>query len=135
MQKYPVTEVEFFKKDDTLTGIIKVICQDEISLQNLIENRLSIFHQKYIVETYKPKPRVVKCNQCQRFGHISRLCRSEHPICGKCSSHDHNTVDCEVTPNEYKCAHCKGKHITGHKDCEVMKEKLENLLSRRQDGI
>ena len=133
MTKYKINEVEFFKKDERFIGTIKVTFEDKDSLKISIENRISIFDQRYIVETYKPKPRVVKCNYCQKFGHVIRLCRSSHPICGKCNSKDHETKNCEASPDQHKCVHCYKEHVTEHQDCEVWKEKYENILRRLHD--
>ena len=85
--------------------------------------------QIYSVEAFTPKPKIIKCNKCQLFGHVSRLC-SNKPVCGKCSKNDHETKDCEVEPDDYKCAHCDGNHITGSYTCEMVKQKMEQLLSR-----
>ena len=133
-KNYPNTKCELFKKSNGLfTGTIKLIFKDDETLQSAITNRLSIFQQRYIVELFKSKPRVIKCNYCQRIGHISRICRSKKTQCGKCSSNEHETKDCKTSSINYKCAHCDGNHITGDKECEVMKLKLEEIMNRIQD--
>ena len=68
------------------TGTVKVIFKDEETVEKAIERKIRINTQVYFVEKLNPKPRVIKCNTCQPFGHISRLCRNkDNPVCGKCS--------------------------------------------------
>ena len=87
-----------------------------------------------MIEPFVHKPRVIKCNICQRFGHVSRLCRSkDKPVCGKCSTEGHETKDCTKDDNEQKYFHCgKGDHITGSYACEKVKEKYQELIDRQQ---
>ena len=128
-EKYPGAKAELFKRPDgTFMGTMKVVFSDVESLNNAITNRFTLFNQRYYMETYQPKPKVIKCNRCQTFGHIARLCRSKKPKCGKCCSENHETRVCEVEPQDYKCAHCKTNHITGSSECQFMKNKEEELL-------
>ena len=121
--QYPNCEVDLFMKSDRFTGTMKVSFSKEEEYKDVMENRIKIFRQRYVVEPYIFKSRVIKCNYCQKLSHVERLCRSENPVCGKCTSTDHETKDCEAAPEDYKCYHCKGNHETGHKECRVMKEK------------
>ena len=130
-QNYPGTKHELFKKNDEFTGMIKVTFNNETDLKAAIVNRFKIKSRYYMVESFKHKPRVIKCNTCQRFGHVSRLCRAkENPICGKCTN-NHETNDCTADVSEHKCYHCsKTDHITGSYSCEKMKEKYQELMDR-----
>ena len=128
---YPDTQVEFFRKNDEFTGVFKITFKDEEELKRVIADKMKLNHRKYNIEEFVHKPRVIKCNTCQRFGHVSRLCRSkEKPVCGKCTK-DHETKDCTSPPTDYKCFHCdKSDHFTGSQKCEKMKEKYQQLLDR-----
>ena len=133
-EKYPGAKCDLFKRpDESFTGTMKVTFADEETLNNSISNRFTLFNQRYLVEVYKPKPKVIKCNRCQRFGHVGRLCRSINPKCGKCCSVNHETNVCSVEAENYKCAHCSGGHMTGDKKCEEMINKEADLLRRRGD--
>ena len=118
-------------KDNEFMGIIKIIFKTDDDLNQAIQNKLSIFRQKYIVETFQPKPRVIRCMRCQRFGHVARVCREKNPICGKCTSTTHETKNCAELEENYKCHHCHGNHATGDKECPQMIEKLDELIKRR----
>ena len=78
------------------------------------------------------KPRVYKCNNCQKFGHIARICRAATPKWGKCGN-SHATTSCTATEKSYKCCHCNRNHETGNQECNVMKSKLVEVTTKRQD--
>ena len=130
-QDFPEAHLEFFRKNGRVTGTVKILFDKEEALNQAIQEKIKINQQIYAVEVFKPKPRVIKCNTCQMFGHVSRLCGNKaKPVCGKCSGKDHETKDCEVQPADYKCAHCEGNHITGSYVCERMKEKMDQIQKR-----
>ena len=79
------------------------------------------------MERYKYKPQIIRCFNCQGFGHVARLCKSQNPVCGKCTSKEHNTKECTVAPNNFKCFHCGENHQTGNRHCEAIKLKTEEL--------
>ena len=129
---YPETKCEFFKRDNKFTGTIKISFKDDKSLQTAIESPIKIFNQLYLMEVFKMKPKVIKCNYCQKFGHISRVCRANTPKCGKCGN-SHETTSCTIAKENYKCCHCEQNHETGSQECEKIKTKLDEIKSRRQD--
>ena len=133
---YPGVQYELFHRDEEFTGMIKVTFKDEDELNRVIASKFKIRYKNYIVEPFKHKPRVIKCNTCQRFGHISRLCRSKNkPVCGKCSTVGHETKDCTKDTTEYKCYHCgSNEHLTGSYACEKVKEKFQELIDRQENG-
>lgn len=130
---YAVTKVEAFKRNGEMTGTIKVTFDSQKDLNDTIAGRMKIFSQRYLLEVYKPTPRVIKCHRCQGFGHIARLCRSTSPKCGKCGEQDHETNNC--TSSVRKCAHCNENHSTGDKACKIMKQKLEQIKDRFNYGL
>ena len=135
-QNYPDATFELFKRNNEFTGMIKVTFKDENELKTVIANRFSISGRKFLVEEFKHRPRVIKCNVCQRFGHVSRLCRSKNnPRCGKCSQEGHETKDCTADNTEFKCFHCdQNDHITGSYACAKFQEKYQELLDRQNYG-
>ena len=130
MAQFPDSHIELFKREDRFTGTIKIIFKNEETLNNARQEKCRINGQIYIVEVFNPKPKVIKCHICQKFGHVSRVCRSkDNPVCGKCSG-KHDTRNCNIPKEQYKCVHCDGNHITGSYTCEKVKQKLEELLNR-----
>ena len=132
---YPGARFELFKRDDEFTGMIKVTFKDEAELNRVIASKFRIGRRIYLIEPFEHKPRVIKCNICQRFGHVSRLCRSKlTPVCGKCCQ-NHETKNCQAEEADYKCHHCgKTDHFTGSKSCEKMKEKYQDIIDRQHNG-
>ena len=131
---YPsISKVELFKKNGSFTGTIKVIFKSRKDMTDVVEERIRIFNQRYLMEEFKPHPRVIKCNRCQAFGHIARRCKATSPVCGKCGENSHETVDCSSSAR--KCTHCAEGHETGNKSCKIMIEKLAEIKQRYQYGF
>ena len=128
-----IDKAELFKKNNMFTGTIKVVFKTRKDLLDTMMDRIKIFNQRYIMEEYKPLPRVIKCNRCQNFGHIARRCRAVKPKCGKCCEDTHETRDCTSTVK--KCAHCNENHESGDKSCSVMKSKQDEIRQRAQYGF
>ena len=134
-ENYPGAKAELFKTSDgNFMGTMKVKFNGKEQMDKARTERFKLFRSNYYMEPYQPKPKVIKCNRCQRFGHIGRLCRSVKPKCGKCTSEEHETKDCRVEAKDYKCVHCNGNHSTGSKDCEVWKNKEEELARNYNYG-
>ena len=127
---------ELFKKDGDFTGMIKITFNDEYELNTAIANKFNLFNRKFVTEPFKSKPRVIKCNVCQQFGHVSRrCCNTEKPVCGKCSQEGHETKDFTASENEIKCCHCEqNDHYAGSFKCPKVQEKLQQILDRQNYG-
>ena len=69
---YPDVTPELFKKNNRFAGTIKINCNNEETLQVITAERMKIFNQRYMVEEYVPKRKVISCYRCQKFGHISK---------------------------------------------------------------
>ena len=69
-----IESCEFLKRrsDNSFMGLIKVVFKSREKLQAAIADRIKLGDQRYIVEEYKWKSRVIKCNKCQSWGHIHR---------------------------------------------------------------
>ena len=135
-KNYPGLKYEFFKKDNEFIGMIKVTFQNAEDLTNAIVNKFHIAHRKYFIEEFKHQPRIIKCNICQMFGHVSLRCRNQHnKRCGKCSEKGHETKECEASDEEIKCCHCnQTDHYTGSFKCPKVLEKHQQLLDRHNYG-
>ena len=134
---YPNANVDLFKRNDKFTGTIKIEFSSEEEYEKARFDRVRIFQQRYIMDRYIYKPRVIICKYCQMFNHVARICRNKvkgRPKCGKCSEGDHETKDCIKEKEEYKCCHCEGNHETGSKDCEVIKTKIDSINERSHNG-
>ena len=121
-KQYPGAATETFKrgKERIFTGTVKIKFTLKQQLEMAMQNKAHIGYQCFYVEEFINKPHVIKCHRCQKFGHVSARCKSRVPVCGKCSSKQHETKDCSVSNDkDYKCYHCHklGDHMTGDKIC------------------
>lgn len=96
---------------------MKITFNDEASLNQVInDSNMKQEGYSFLVEKFRSQPKEIKCNRCQGFGHVYRLCRSNKPKCGKCSKDLHRTKDCTNTDKTVYCAHCQStSHVTGNK--------------------
>lgn len=67
------------------------------------------------VRPYYPNP--LRCFQCQRFGHSSKVCNAPE-MCGSCSKDKHE----DKCTNPIECYHCAGNHVSWSKECEIFKQ-------------
>ena len=79
--------------------IILIITENSLHVKTA--DKIQIFGKDYLCETYK-KP-LVRCYNCQKFGHIARFCRSEQ-ACQTCGT-NHQFVNICYKP--FYCINCK----------------------------
>lgn len=69
-------------------------------------------------QTYIPEP--LRCKKCQRFGHHTKQCTSDHK-CGVCSGRHESTVCIQKYQNQQptraKCPNCQANHHAWNKRC------------------
>lgn len=77
-----------------------------------IPDKIKLYYTIKKVEYFIPKPLV--CNNCLRFGHIAKACRSRDTKCINCSEPTHaaSDINCNGT-----CTHCQKTCITKCNNC------------------
>lgn len=128
--EFPNAECDFFKRNGTFSGIVKVDFKSRSDLLKAMEDKIKINSQRYIVEEYQRKSRVIKCSKCQGWGHIYRFCTKD-PKCGKCAE-KHESITCKITAG-FKCAHCKEAHKAGSPECKVFKQKIAQFSNNQNE--
>lgn len=80
---------------------------------------------RYKVKIFTPSP--MRCNKCQRYGHLEAVCRNQLKCC-RCGQ-AHNRTECEniETP---KCVNCSGSHSAAYRQCPKYLETKEALKVR-----
>ncbi|MES1920553.1 hypothetical protein MHBO_002214, partial [Bonamia ostreae] len=68
----------------------------------------------------------IRCFNCQRYGHFSKLCPNNARCC-KCGK-DHNTIDCKETI--VKCIHCDKNHKANDKICKKYIEEKAKFIKK-----
>ena len=56
--------------------------------------------------------RILRCYNCQRFGHMARDCKSTQ-ICSSCSDEGHDQKDCNNVDKILCCPNCKRDGLEG----------------------
>lgn len=82
-------------------GVVAIMEADYSTYEKIVQvGKLNIEFERCRVF---PHVNVTRCFNCQEFGHISRFCKNP-TLCGKCSSSEHKTNDCQSEGN--KCVNC-----------------------------
>ena len=109
----------FYRNSKRPMPVVKIEFLTEEDLQKaksvVIEHKLN-GKSAYLEEERRVK--VIRCYNCHRFGHISRIC-TYTTRCGFCASEEHTELDC-TNPN--KCANCEGNHTASSKICPVYQQ-------------
>lgn len=84
-------------------------------------------------EITKYKSDAIRCNKCQRYGHVAITCRKEHPTCGTCAK-EHWTSQCESSAAQVYCANCETNgHAARDFRCPILEEKNKIQDHRNPD--
>lgn len=81
----------------------------------------SLLHTKIKVEEPHKRKDVIKCLNCQDYGHSRKYC-SYTPRCVRCGS-NHPSSNCgKSRESPAKCALCEGDHPANYKGCRIYKD-------------
>ena len=109
----------YYRNSKRPMPVVKIEFLTEADLQKaksvVIEQKLN-GKSAYLEEERRVK--VIRCYNCHRFRHISRIC-TYTTRCGFCASEEHTELDC-TNPN--KCANCEGNHTASSKICPVYQQ-------------
>ena len=97
--------------------------QNGITLQGILHFR--------IIES-KEQPNILRCFNCQKFGHTARSC-SQESKCTKCSG-NHPIKDCPTEKTQPLCANCQGPHMANSRDCPKFLELLRKAKEPKSEN-
>lgn len=94
--------------------------------------------EEYDTKVYPFHNRPMKCSNCQNYGHTNKRCRSEIPVCKRCSLPGHKSDEC--SPDAVvRCHHCGDSHEAGSRICSryireatILKIQLEQKVSLKR---
>lgn len=80
----------------------------------------------------KSIPTPMRCNNCQKFGHMARECKAKTK-CARCAK-EHKTFECESNDDERACANCGDTgHGAASRDCWYLKDKIREMEKKRPE--
>ena len=119
--------------EDHVTDIYKIKRREGDSLINTgtmiltfdhfaLPKQVSIGWVYYDVREYIPNPR--RCFKCQRYGHGTKVCRSQDDRCANCGEFGHMDRGCS---NPTNCCNCEEPHPSYSKKCQTYLQEKEIL--------
>lgn len=88
--------------------------------EDVLPERIRVGCMSFTVRAYIPPP--IRCYKCQRYGHISAICKGKQR-CPKCGG-EHRYEECRENVQD-KCCNCGGQHRVSYGGCEVRKKAVE----------
>jgi hypothetical protein len=79
-------------------------------------------------------PDAQQCYKCRRWGdHIAKNCKSKER-CARCGA-EHQTKDCTVEREAFKCVNCKGSHSAAYRGCPYRKTAQKVVEISTKQGV
>lgn len=108
-----------------------VITGTDITIKSLQLRAKVIDYQLVRWCRYYNSQLITQCHRCQRCGHATTNCTSEHR-CLKCSK-NHETKNCTKTPDAHPtCANCRKAHTSNSTTCSVYQTIINRINKRNQ---
>ncbi|XP_055621902.1 uncharacterized protein LOC129765525 [Toxorhynchites rutilus septentrionalis] len=82
---------------------------------------------------YYPNP--MQCFKCFNFGHTSKRCKRENPLCRNCSKEHPKDFDFKLCNTPALCINCQGNHSSSSRKCPVWLKENEITKIRIDRGI
>lgn len=123
-----------FRDTNKPMPVVKVIFCSTESLKEAINSEgvfISGLEKRYKFEPER-EVKFIRCFNCNRPGHIARVCIYKH-TCGNCSSEECTETNCTSLP---KCVNCDGQHPASSSKCSKFvsiskKRRVWNILNKR----
>ncbi|CAL4064395.1 unnamed protein product, partial [Meganyctiphanes norvegica] len=130
-----VTALDWVSKREKVNNVWTTTMTQNVRLQfsGNAPDKVFIGSISYTVEGYVPE--VVQCFNCQNYGHTSKHCRSNQPVCVFCSAKGHRVKDRQCRRNTPRCYHCKEEHPSSYKGCPRYKKEKAALKLKYEAKI
>ena len=128
---YPEAKARrFIRKDSTILNTVKIDFRSHKDMEAAVRDGLFLNDQFFRACEFKEdvKIPIVRCYNCQKFGHIAKTCRSP-PKCSNCSG-PHSTSECDNTKDR-KCANCQSNHYANDPNCEAYLNHASKVYNQR----
>lgn len=123
LRKWGITDVSAMSdKKGKKTGKYKMTFNTQSPPTELSEISTGLIHP---LEPYYMN--YVRCNKCQKFGHLKRFCKSKTSVCPQCAG-KHTYAQCKTTRSNRKCANC-GLHTHGaaYRGCSAYQNYMRKI--------
>jgi Zinc knuckle len=115
------------KNETDESGIVNKVPTTLVILEftgNSLQRKVYLYKVARNVEVLVGKPTI--CFKCQKFGHMSKQCKSTSTYCGFCAL-SHNTRDCPKnrSSDTPSCINCDGAHAPSSLECPVMQHQFK----------
>lgn len=111
------------------TQVVKVQCAEE-SVTQLLSSSLVVNNKRCVIEKER-LVRVVRCFNCQSFGHLSQYCNNSRR-CEQCGESHLYSVKCV---RNVQCANCSGSHPASSSVCPVYAKRYADLAEQYSKRI
>lgn len=133
--EFPITIVKTIARNKAKNYQLVIESEDWIARHLLHDRKLQIGFNTAKVSLYLP---IIRCNQCQAYGHTNQNCRRE-TICQYCARfHSSSTCPNRKNPNKHRCVNCIGTpsdfpHTSNSTDCPSFQFHIErrNTLAQQ----
>lgn len=98
--------------------------------QERMPDRVKLGYISYPVRPYVPPP--LRCFKCQKYGHVSAVCRGKLR-CARCGG-NHEYGKCDEGA-KVKCCNCGGEHSAGFGGCSAHKHAVKVQNVRINEGM
>ena len=128
-----VKATRFIKRDQTKLETVKINFKTVDDAEKALNEGLFIDSLFYKPTRFEQRTlTIIRCFNCQKFGHISSNCKSNQ-TCGHCSG-NHSYNQCSKTEPP-KCANCHGNHPADSTYCPTYLKQVNTVYNARGISI
>lgn len=116
--------------NEKMAGSLVIEVSTATAANRMIAEGLVLNHEIRECERFVQGAKPTQCFNCQRFGHVARLCKNP-TACANCAK-GHSTRNCSLRAGTARrCALCKGDHGAWERKCPVQQDEKERARKIR----
>ena len=131
LKAYDIDVVDVRRLTNRISGkpirVLKVKCMHEFS-SRLLESKILVRNSVCVIEKER-RARVIRCYNCQAFGHLAKFCNNKRR-CEFCSGFHESDERCS---KQVCCANCGGNHPSFSPSCSAYISRYELLTKQHTE--